>query len=375
MSILQRNPRTYAATVIRGLLALGLGCSSSRGPLPHDGYIWQRTWNDDTRAGLSAAIPVFDGFRVNSAAVGPEGITVHTVDLAALAATRRPVRAVVRVEAGYPVDALRISALSAEWTRTWREAGVDLVGLEIDHDCPTSDLAEYAISLQNLRAALPPDLRLSITALPTWAQSPALDPVIAAVDEVVLQVHTLDDPRNRDPEHVLFDPDRARGWVQSYARVPHLWVAVPAYGLRLASGEELRVDPTEVADFLRGLDRRAVEGVVWFRVPTPGEKRAWPIAAIAAVKQGVVPRGAAEVRLVQAATGLYDVSLVNHGTMWVSRPKRIGFEGQCTVADALSGYEVRASAWVRVEDLPLDPGEPVALGWIRCEAPPTVDFE
>ena len=48
------------------------------------------------------------------------------------------------------------------------KAGQRLVGLQIDHDCPTYSLTEYARFLQGLRAALPPEDLLSITTLLDW---------------------------------------------------------------------------------------------------------------------------------------------------------------------------------------------------------------
>ena len=48
------------------------------------------------------------------------------------------------------------------------KAGQRLVGLQIDHDCPTDSLQEYARFLKELREALPPEDLLSITALLDW---------------------------------------------------------------------------------------------------------------------------------------------------------------------------------------------------------------
>src|SRR5688500_2941090 len=74
--------------------------------LPHEGYVWQRAWTDEVRDGVLAASAVFDGLRINAAAVEATGTTIHAVDLQALAATGRPVVAVVRVDADQPVDGL-----------------------------------------------------------------------------------------------------------------------------------------------------------------------------------------------------------------------------------------------------------------------------
>ena len=105
-----------------------------------------------------------------------------------------------------------------------------LAGLEIDYDCPTSKLAGYARFLAALRQRLAPDLALSITALPTWMSSSALERVAAEVSEIVLQVHAVDDPR-----HGLFDPAQAERWVRAFGRrtAQPFRVALPAYDVRV----------------------------------------------------------------------------------------------------------------------------------------------
>lgn len=97
--------------------------------------------------------------------------------------------------------------------------------VEIDYDCATSRLADYVVFLRNLRARLAPDLRLSITMLPTWLDSAQLEQALAAVDESVLQVHAV-----LDPALGLFEAKRARARVRAYGGgAPHGWrVALPA---------------------------------------------------------------------------------------------------------------------------------------------------
>ena len=105
-----------------------------------------------------------------------------------------------------------------------------LAGVEIDYDCPTSKLATYARFLAALRSRLAPSLKLSITALPTWMTSTELEPLTRDLDEIVLQVHAVDDPRRG-----LFDPDQAERWVREFGRRIHrpFRVALPAYDVRV----------------------------------------------------------------------------------------------------------------------------------------------
>ncbi|HLV81000.1 MAG TPA: DUF3142 domain-containing protein [Chthonomonadaceae bacterium] len=79
------------------------------------------------------------------------------------------------------------------------QAGVKVVGIQIDFDCPTRLLPRYAMLLRQLRHSIAPPTRLSITALPTWFIAGDVEPVMEAVDFTVPQYYeagiskTLDD--------------------------------------------------------------------------------------------------------------------------------------------------------------------------------------
>ncbi len=72
----------------------------------------------------------------------------------------------------------------------WATASPGLQGLQVDFDAATAHLDDYAAFLRELRAALPPRYRLSITGLMDWSAN--ADPAMLAtlkgtVDEVVVQ--------------------------------------------------------------------------------------------------------------------------------------------------------------------------------------------
>lgn len=72
----------------------------------------------------------------------------------------------------------------------WRNAGNQVVGLQIDFDSSTRQLGQYADFLLQLRKQLPPSYRLSITGLLDWTnhQDPnTLHKLQQSVDEIVLQ--------------------------------------------------------------------------------------------------------------------------------------------------------------------------------------------
>ena len=69
-----------------------------------------------------------------------------------------------------------------------------IVGLQLDFDAPTRLLLQYANLLQRLRELLPPNTKLSITGLPTWASSSDLKAVLATVDFWVPQCYGTNIP-------------------------------------------------------------------------------------------------------------------------------------------------------------------------------------
>ena len=88
--------------------------------------------------------------------------------------------------------------------------------------------------LARLRGLLPPSLKLSITALPAWLDSPELPALLEAVDSSVLQVHAVSNPRLG-----LFNPRQARDWAARWGQVSDkpFYLALP-YGVALLSDDQ-----------------------------------------------------------------------------------------------------------------------------------------
>lgn len=70
----------------------------------------------------------------------------------------------------------------------WQTAGNQVVGLQIDFDAGTYQLADYARFLRQLRKQLPPEFALGVTGLLDWAKTGDIATLNAlAVDELVVQ--------------------------------------------------------------------------------------------------------------------------------------------------------------------------------------------
>ena len=373
-----------------GLSQSTLQTGAPRVPLPHDAYIWQRVWTRQVSAAAQQSADLVRTWRVLVAEADSAGHWIKVaVPWETLQSTGRPIVAVVRIDGR--LDDARMPALLDRIAPLGATPAVS--GLEIDYDCPTSKLVAYAGFLDALKARLPPSLKLSITALPTWMNSPALERLATNLDELVLQVHAVDDPHRG-----LFDPTQAERWVHAFARrIPRpIRVALPAYDVhvtwrrdgRLASvegerplltgnapGETLRTSPQAVLAFLHAMQRDAPDtlaGIVWFRLPTDSDRRAWSPKTWRAVATDRLPTATLNATLVATdKPGLWTVTLANDGTVDANTPRQVRLDPTCTLADGANGFRLIAGAPLSLQG----PGgrlrahESRVIGWARCTEP------
>lgn len=386
----------YRLALLSWLCVALLACSRvSPPPLTHDAYIWQRVWTPALDEAMHESAAAIWQWRVLAAQTDAGG-RLHpvTADRAALLSNGKPVVLVLRIDGQlgqWDEEALLADTL-ALW-HDWQGSGLNLAGLEIDHDCGTARLPAYAHFLGRLHAALGSGVMLSITALPAWLGSPALDRVLAQVDQSVLQVHAV-----RDPRAGLFDPALAGHWAREYSarsRRPFL-LALPNYGSRvswdaqgrLASVQseaatldqrdamrELLVEPAALAAFLQQLQADPpahLRGIAWFRLPTAQDQRAWSVSTWLAVIRGQ----SLQTRLEATARpgdmpGTQDLWLDNRGTIDAALPQTIGLPASCALADGINGYRLQRQA----QGLSLQRTQPGLLralqqrkvGWARCQ--------
>ena len=365
--------------------------------LPHDAYIWQRAWTPQVIAAARRASDSIRAWRILLAESDKAGRWANVaVPWTDILATERPIVGVIRVDGR--LDEGRLPVLLDQIASKVEASGTNLAGLEIDYDCPTSKLAAYARFLAELRSRLPRRLALSITALPTWMNSAALERLTRDLDEVVLQVHAVDDPRRG-----LFDPDQAERWVNDFGRRIRrpFRVAVPAYDVRVTwradgrlasvegevpllaganNGELLGAAPDAVLKFLRALDRAGPEGLIgvaWFRLPTDADARSWSMATWRAVIAGTLPAVQLNARLVPTERpDLWTVTLINDGPVDAALPRQVRLGPACETADGANGFRL-TSASQRAGPLVLEAtangrlraNRERIIGWARC-APP-----
>lgn len=309
---------------------------------PHEDalYLWQRAWTGDVRDALAEAPGHADHLMVLAEEAGAPPIAV---DWPALAAANRPITLVLR----YP----RIAAGTEQATRVVsdfqrvlsgaQQGGVTPVGVQLDFDSPTRRLPEYTALLKVIRSGLPDGFALSITALPTWLDSPDFAPLVAQLDYYVLQVHSFERPENIETPLVLCDTTKIPDYLKkaSAAGVPY-YVAFPTHGyevaytpdgafagliaeeadtLRYPKGfqtREVRADPAAIAQAvgkMRASPPPWYRGNVWFRMPVASDTRNWSWPVLAAVMEGRAPTVTYHAEVRHPDPGLAEIWLSSTG--------------------------------------------------------------
>jgi len=211
-------------------------------------------------------------------------------------------------------------------------------------------------------------------------------------------VHAVDDPRRG-----LFNPDQAERWVWEFSRRigRPFRVALPNYDVRVtwqpdgrlasvegevplltgASGELLGAQPGTVLGLLHVLQRSApagLVGVVWFRLPTDADSRAWGLETWRAVVTDRLSPARLSATLVQAEQpDLWTVTLSNDGLADAQLPQRVRLDPACAMADGANGFRLATDMQLDRRALMLEgtgSGRLRAqakrtIGWARCVNP------
>ena len=373
-------------------LVLTAGCERHDAPpLDQQLYVWQRQWTPAHDAALRESRADFSTLRVLALQAFPNaGWSRARIDPVLLRHDGRPVIAVVRLDGQLKaLDQEEVTAQIRQVVSDWQGQGLNLAGVEIDHDAGNARLPSYREFLAHLREALPTSLPLSITALPSWLDSRELPALLSTVDSSVLQVHAVSDPRRG-----LFDADQARQWAKAWSRVTTkpFYLALPAYGVALLPStdgapvvesevtlereglrRELLADPQSLRTLgtqLRADPPEHLAGLIWFRLPLANDRRAWSLTTLRAVARADVLDSQLTLQL-SADNGLYDIGISNQGNLDSAWPERLTLAvSGCEGADALAGYALQQRpdllTFTRLRDGRIPAGGQRAIGWARC---------
>ncbi len=384
----------------------------TNGPLAHEIYVWQRVWSPEVRAGVECAEGISDGFCVLLAELDWRDdhleLARAAVDYAFLAARKKPVGLALRVglAAGAPSPESRIFPAVVSILRDALEraaaAGLSVAECQLDFDCPTSRLADYARGVRAISTALP-GVPLAVTVLPSWLEDGGFAKLADAAGHFVLQLHSV--PTAAGAEPILCDLRAARKAISRAAKfgVPFR-VALPTYSHELIrdtdgrivrvqserdtgalqpgeKSEFLRADPVALAGLLAELraERPAMlGGILWYRLPVATDRLNWRWPTLASLIHGTVPIAHGALTFQQTAATLTDLVLENHGDADWTLPLTVTVRwprAELLGVDALVGWTVANCApqtllFTRTQPArTLTPGAHLALGWVRLDAP------
>ena len=400
------------------LLGLALGAPGCRepvaapraAPLTHAAYVWRQGWDPAATASLAgrdwpAGLTELN-ILVGECGLGPTGRRVHP-PWSALRGTAKDLSLSVRIGTrqalGGPAEpdlTEGLTLLRQGWEEA-RAAGISVASVQVDFDCPSRLLPAYAERIAAAKRAWP-EVRVTVTTLPTWLKEPGFTRLIAAADGWTLQLHGTERPNLAQPSP-LFGEAQALRWIeQAEALGRPFRVALPTYaylacysstgaylGVRAenadlpkgtARTQPLPADPAQVIGLLRRLEERRhalVLGVDWFRLPFPGDRQNWTMAGWAQViaRQGIPNECTPELKVEGA---LADVAVVNPTGQPLPLPAiEVAWRGTRALgADATMDWVARpgpAAIVFRPHPLAgfLAPGERRVVGWVRlAEARP-----
>ena len=371
------------------LLLLLLGCSAPArsGPIAQRAYVWQLEHTADVADAVRKRGPAFERLVVLAAEVDGDRVRHANIDWPAL---RAPIGLAIRLDKTLPDRSLVTNVLS--------RARAEVVELQIDYDCPDRKLDVYRSWLAGVREVIGRDMKLTITALPSWLEQDGVEALLAAVDGYMLQVHALEPPRSMRHVAPLCDVDKARRWIAragELGRPFHL--ALPSYGYKLAfdddgrfrgvvaeqdaspSAHERRVmaDPRALSALVQSLEKerpRAMEGIVWFRLPVDGDRLSWSWRTMQAVMAGKPV--AADIRVRARVDGpVVDVVIENAGDADGRLPDKIivRHDGALVASDHGASFELEARgedfvSWRPTAPGVLPAGDQAVVGWARIES-------
>ena len=389
-------------------------------PLPHQVYVWQRTWSPPVCDAVTQHATNFTEAAVLMAEVSwkdkvPQ-IARAVVDFQTLAKTHCAVGLVLRVGpfkgelATNPPAVDFLAGLADSLVAESRTNHIEPVELQIDFDCATAKLDDYrkwAAVVQKRVAPLP----VTITALPTWLESPAFAALASAATNYVLQVHSLTKPEDINSPFLLCDPIVVKRTVARAGEIGVPFrVALPTYTYIVAfnaagkfiglsaeaprsdwpAGTQLRemsADPLAMGSLVRNWNTNrpsAMRGVIWYRLPVAVDNLNWRWPTLDAIVAGREPRESIHAVARRAESGLVEVSLVNDGELDISSQLAIEVcwsDARLAAGDGLRGFELAeqnvsaAKFKNQSSQFRLAAGEKEIVGWLRFDKDCEVQVE
>ncbi len=382
--------------------------------------MWQRAWTPPVREAVAEHVTNFSEIAVLQAEVLwkeklPQ-VTRVAVDFSSLAKVHRPVGLVLRVGAfggALSEDKPAVNFLAELAASLVAEARTNLVEpaeLQIDFDCAESKLDDYRAWLAIVQQRVAP-LPVTITALPSWLNSPAFVKLAVASTNYVLQVHSLTRPTDINSPFILCDPIAAKRAVAKAGEIGVPFrVALPTYTYIVAfnstgkffglsaeisranwpEGTQLRemsADPLAMSSLVQTWNTNrpaAMREIIWYRLPVAADNLNWRWPTLGAIIAGRVPQEKFQATARRVEPGLVEISLENTGELDI--PSRLAVEvrwsnARLVAGDGLRDFELAeqnvsaARFQNQSSQFRLPAGEKQIVGWLRFDQDREVQVE
>jgi hypothetical protein len=390
------------------------------GPLPQDVYVWQRIWTKEVDSVLPEAQSHFHELLPLAAEVSwkynQPVVTQIAIDYPSLREVTQTIGLVLRINAyngpfrSQDNATHELEDLGRTLITNAQHAGFTVTELQLDFDCAAAKLAEYRVWVHALKEALSPT-PVHITVLPSWIKKPGFGRLIAEAGEFILQVHSVDPPMFGGDRFEICDTNRAKVWVENAAAfsIPFR-VALPTYSCLVAfdsttklvglsaegpsivwpQNTHLKVynsDPERLSKLVqRWIQDRPekMEGIVWYRLPVPIDRRNWRLTTLLKVAAGLDLRHSLRVQIKPSQP--LEVSLKNEGDVDERLPEKIVVRwggGSLRAADGLGFYRLGEQTASSLELLKnegpiesnLSPETTLSIAWLSVDSPDEVHAE
>jgi len=413
------KPITFLSLLTVALYATGSAADQPT-PLPHEAYVWQRVWTPAVSDAVKKHGANFTEIVVLKTEVAWEGgaprLRDARIDYATLRGAKVPIGFALRIGAytgpfsTNDIVARLLQQAASDIVTAARSNSISPVELQLDFDCAESKLEGYRVWVETISRKVAP-MPVRITALPTWLNQASFKPLAAAAGAYILQVHSLQRPKDARSIGKLCDPSAAKSAVVKASKlgIPFR-VALPTYSYLVAFGtnghfiglsaesptkswpegtevRELAADPLEMAGLVKDWQENrmpAMNGIIWFRFPCEQDVFNWRWPTLNAIMNSQSPREAVRVDLRRVDAGLVEIDLVNFGEIDISSRLAVEVHWQdarLMAVDALGGFEVfnqePTAARFQSRNLPvqLRTGDKITIGWVRLDAEREVSGE
>jgi len=275
----------------------------------------------------------------------------------------------------------------------------EIVGIQIDYDCPTSKLADY-VKLINLLKVRFQHLQISFTALPAWLDSPDFPALTATSDYYVLQVHSFKTPATLEEALKPFSGKAVSSWIKKASLIGRpFYVSLPTYGYEVSFNEKgkflglraetqpityrpgikhalVMTDYKKIQAFLSEIEKQKPKhlmGFCWFRLPLRTDEFNWSIETLEMIIEHKIPQVSLKSEVISPKPGLYEVYLVNDGQVNIFKDVqfKLTWDKDATfIHDVLSGYREEGlgnEKGIKITGIPPKTGNKILVAWFRSE--------